>query len=520
MSSLELRLRGLQGNPALTQLNHGIEREALRITPSGVLAQTSHPAAFGSPLTHPSITTDFSEAQLELITGVHQSVESCIRELADIHTFIHHQLEEELLWSASMPCGISDEDAIPIARYGHSNAARFKEIYREGLGHRYGRVMQTISGIHYNFSIPDSIWDVLAKIDGTSSNQAARNEGYLRLIRNFRKHSWLLIYLFGASPAVCASFLRNKEHNLQNLDASTCYLPFATSLRMGPLGYQSEEQSQHRVIYDSLADFIDSMVPVLTESHPPYSAIGVHSDGEYKQLTDAILQVEAELYATIRAKRKSHPGERALVALRRRGIEYVEVRCLDADPFEPVGINVDTAKFMDVFLLHSLLVPNEGESAAQTARNLDNQRDTVHNGRQSELELATPDGASKLISWAQDILKECTEIATLLDEASGERDRQLLVERQIEKVKDVSHTPSARLHRLMVERKQPFASLGLELAFEHHETMMQNSLSKQRQTHFEDLARQSVLDREAIEASDEMSFDAYLADYLSFGEDA
>ncbi len=511
-------MRGLQGNPALSQFNHGIEREALRITPSGSLAQTAHPEAFGSPLTHPSITTDFSEAQLELITGVHQSVESCMQELADIHTFIHHELGEELLWPASMPCGISNDDAIPVARYGRSNPARFKEIYREGLGYRYGRVMQTISGIHYNYSIPEAIWNVLAKIDGTSSDQATRNEGYLRLIRNFRKNSWLLIYLFGASPAVCVSFLRNKEHNLDHLDASTCYLPFATSLRMGPLGYQSEEQSHHRVVYDSLPEFIDSMIPALTRTHPPYAAIGTRDGDAYKQLTDALLQVEAELYATIRAKRKAQPGERALVALRRRGIEYVEVRCLDTDPFEPLGINVDTAKFMDVFLLHSLLVPNEGESAAQSVRNLDNQRKTVLSGRDPELELAALDGSRKLVSWAQEILEECREIAALLDDESGKHDSQSLVTRQIEKVKDVSLTPSAKLHRLMVDRAQPFASLGLELAFEHHETMMQASLSNQQQSYFADLARQSVQDREAIEASDEMPFEAYLADYLSLRE--
>ena len=513
-------MRGLQGNPALAKFNHGIEREALRITPSGSLAQTEHPQAYGSPLTHPLITTDFSEAQLELITGVHQSVESCVQELEDVHTFVHHQLEEELLWPASMPCGISNDDAIPIARYGRSNAARFKEIYREGLGYRYGRVMQTISGIHYNYSIPEAIWDVLAKVDGTSSNQAARDEGYLRLIRNFRKNSWLLIYLFGASPAVCVSFLRNREHNLDHLDASTCYLPFATSLRMGPLGYQSEEQSHHRVVYNSLPEFIESMIPALTHSHPAYAATETRVGGDYKQLTDALLQVEAELYATIRAKRKAHAGERALVALRRRGIEYVEVRCLDTDPFEPLGINVDTAKFMDVFLLHSLLVPNEGESAEQSARNLDNQRKTVHRGRDPELELAAPDGARKLESWAQDILKECREVAALIDEASVEPGSQMLVERQIEKVKDPSLTPSAKLHRLMVERAQPFASLGLELAFEHHETMMANSLSQERQSYFEKLARQSELDRETIEAADAMSFDEYLRDYLSFREDS
>ena len=513
-------MRGLQGNLALARFNHGIEREALRITPSGSLALTRHPAAFGAPLTHPKITTDFSEAQLELITGVHESVESCIEELGDIHTFIHHQLEEELLWPASMPCGISADDAIPIARYGDSNAARFKEIYREGLGHRYGRVMQTISGIHYNFSIPEAIWDVLAKIDSTSSNRATRDDGYLRLMRNFRKHSWLLIYLFGASPAVCASFLRNKEHNLQRLDPSTCYLPFATSLRMGPLGYQSQEQSLHRIVYDSLPKFIDSMVPALTHAHPRYARIGIRDGDAYNQLTDALLQVEAELYATIRAKRKTQSGERALLALRRRGIEYVEVRCLDADPFEPLGISVETAKFMDVFLLHALLSPNDGESETQSVRNFDNQLITVHRGRDPELELATADGRRKLVNWAREILEECKLVATLLDDVNDGRDSQAMVEQQVEKVKDPSLTPAAQLHRLMVDRKQPFASLGLEMAFEHHETMMQRNLSAERQSRFENLARQSVDAREAIEAADEKPFEAYLADYLSLREDS
>lgn len=512
-------MRGLQGNPALAQFNHGIEREALRITPSGTLALTDHPAAFGAPLTHPKITTDFSEAQLELITGVHESVESCLEELADIHTYIHHHLEEELLWPASMPCGISDEDVIPIARYGDSNAARFKEIYREGLGHRYGRVMQTISGIHFNFSVPEALWDTLSKIDGTSSDQSARNAGYLRLMRNFRKNSWLLIYLFGASPAVCASFLRNREHNLQRLDPSTCYLPFATSLRMGPLGYQSQEQSLHRVVYNSLPEFIDSMMPALTQTHPRYARIGIRNGDVYNQLTDALLQVEAELYAGIRAKRKAEPGERALLAMQRRGIEYVEVRCLDADPFEPLGLSASTAKFMDIFLLHALLSSNDGETAVQAARNLDNQLSTVHRGRDPELELATTDGRRKLVNWAHEILEECKLVATLLDDVNDGDGSQSLVEQQVEKVRDPSLTPAAKLHQLMVDRKQPFASLGLEMAFEHHETLMRRNLPTERQSQFDDLARQSVAAREAIEAADEKSFEAYLADYLSFRED-
>ena len=174
---------------------------------------------------------------------------------------------------------------------------------------------------------------------------------------------------------------------------------------------------------------------------------------------------------------------------------------------------------MDVFLLHSLLSLNEGESEAQSAHNLDNQANTVHSGRDPELKLIAPEGPRKLVKWARDILEECIEVAALIDEVNSEVDSRSIVEQQIEKVKDVTHTPAARLHRLMVDRKQPFASLGLELAFEHHETMMQSSLSNERQSHFEKLARQSVVDREAVETSDMMSFEAYLADYLSLRED-
>ena len=507
-------MRGLHGNSALAQLTRGIERETLRITPSGSLSGRGHPHALGSPLTHPAITTDFSEAQLELITGTHQDVDACVRELTEIHGFIHRELTEELLWPASMPCGIGPEADIPIARYGGSNAAKFKEIYRVGLGSRYGRAMQTISGIHYNFSVPDAIWEVLAKVDGTSSNQTARNDGYLRLIRNFRKHGWLLIYLFGASPAVCKSFLRLREHNLAQLDANTCHLPFATSLRMGPLGYQSEAQSAHRMVYDSLSEFIQSMVPTLTEPYPPYAALGVKRGDSYNQLTDALLQVEAEFYGTIRAKRKTLVGERALVALHRRGIEYVEVRCLDANPFEPIGINVETIRFLDVFLLYSLLSASDGETADQSVLNLENQLQTVHHGRDPNIQLVFGESKRRLVDWAQEILEGCMQIAVMIDSVNLDSSSQARVRQQSAKLRDPSLTPSAILLDLMVERHQPFASLGLELAYQHHATMMQEDVPETRLRQLRKLACQSHLDREAIEAADAQSFDAYLASYL------
>ncbi len=520
MTSLETRLQGLRGNPALTRLNHGIERESLRITPAGALSQRSHPGALGSPLTHPSITTDFCEAQLELITQVHQSAEDCIHELTDIHAFVHQELDSELLWPMSMPCELPSDQAIPIARYGNSNAARFKEVYRKGLAYRYGRAMQTISGIHYNFSISDTLWCALAEIDGETADRSIRDDGYLRLIRNFRRHGWLLIYLFGASPTVCESFLRNKEHTLLKLDERTRYLPNATSLRMGPLGYQIEAQNKYRVIYDSLAEFEISMRPALLQPYHAYKAIEALDRGSCNQLTDALLQVEAEFYATVRAKRKTQSGERALVALRRRGIEYVEVRSLDVDPFEPVGISVSTAKFLDLFLLHSLLVVNNGESKEQSIRNLQNQLRTVHQGRDPNLALMSTEGPRRLIDWAKEILEGCLQVATLIDEMSGGHDHQSIVEYQVQKVQDASLTPAAIMQSRMVDGSQSFAELGLELAHQHHETFHQSKLSERKLHGFREQARQSEEERDSIEAADTMSFDAYLADYLSMRDDA
>ena len=508
----------MQGKSNLLQLHRGIERETLRITSDGALSQEPHPKTLGSSLAHPKITTDFCEAQLELITGVHQSAESCLDELADIHAFIHSELDDELLWPASMPCGIGIDEEIPIARYGKSNAGRFKEIYRIGLGNRYGRVMQTISGIHYNVSIPNELWDAIAAHEKVDNDQTFRNTGYLRLVRNFRKHSWLLIYLFGASPAVCRTFLTNREHNLDILDPTTHHLPHATSLRMGPLGYQSEAQSRHRVLYDDLTGFVQSMVPMLNESYPTYEAIGVREGDNYHQLNDSLLQIEAEFYGTIRLKRKTLPGERPLVGLQNRGVEYVEVRCMDIDPFESIGISLATTQFIDVFLLHSLLAPNSSESERQSNCNLKNQLNVVHKGRDSGLALETPESVSNMRDWANELLAECAQIATMMDDAQGGRAFQSQVHNQIDKVADTSLTPSARMLRLMSDRNQPFASLGLELAFQQQEFMIARGLSQARRQEFKHLADQSHVDQAAIESQESESFEDYRTKLLSLNE--
>jgi glutamate--cysteine ligase len=371
--SLPDRLRALGAAP-LKGIRRGIEKESLRAQPGGGLARTPHPAALGSALTHPHITTDYSESQLELITGVHASPEDCLAELTRIHQFVYRTLAsegDEMLWVGSMPCGLPPDENIPIGSYGSSNIARAKSVYRMGLGHRYGRRMQTISGIHYNWSMP-----------GLS------NEDHFALIRNFRRHAFLLLTLFGASPAICDSFVAGREHPLQRLSEHTLYQPHATSLRMGRLGYQSDAQARLAVSYNSLESYAASLHEALTQPYPPYEAIGIKNlGGEYNQLATTLLQIENEFYGTIRPKRVIQPGERPLHALRQRGVEYVEVRCMDLDPFVPVGIAAPTLRFLDIFLLHCLLADSPPDTPEEIGALGRNQHRTAAFGREPGLKL-------------------------------------------------------------------------------------------------------------------------------------
>ena len=357
-------------------MRRGLEKESLRVQPDGKLALTPHPQALGSPLTHPHITTDFSESQPELVTGVHARVEDCLSELALIHRVVYQELAaqgSEMLWVSSIPCGLPTDETIPIGMYGTSNIGRAKSIYRMGLGHRYGRRMQTISGIHYNWSLP-----------GLSSEQ------YFGLIRNFRRHAFLLLYLFGASPAVCSSFVQGRDHDLQPLgQGGAMYLPYATSLRMGRLGYQSDAQATLVVSYNSLDGYVDSLHEALAVPYPPYEAIGIRNlGGDYNQLATTLLQIENEFYSTIRPKRLTRRGERPLHALRERGVEYVEVRLMDLNPFIDQGIDEATIRFLDVFLLHALLMPSPPDTPEEIAALGRNQRLVASRGREPGLKLS------------------------------------------------------------------------------------------------------------------------------------
>lgn len=502
MSGLHDKLRALP-HARLTGIRRGVEKESLRTLPDGALAMTPHPAAMGSALTHPRITTDFSESQLEFVTGVHASVQHCVDELTEIHQFAYRVLEasdDEMLWVSSMPCGLPTDETIPIGRYGASNVGRAKSIYRMGLGHRYGRRMQTISGIHYNWSMP-----------GVTTDE------YFGLIRNFRRHSFLLLYLFGASPALCSSFVAGREHGLQPLKGHTLHMPHATSLRMGRLGYQSDAQASLAVSYNSLDSYGASLQDALTRPYPAYEAIGIRTPGgDYNQLATSLLQIENEFYGTIRPKRVILPGERPLHALRERGVEYVEVRCLDLDPFEPVGIAAATMNFLDVFLMHCLLSDSPPDTPAEIAALARNQQRVAARGREPGLRLERGSAQPTLADWATQLLRECEPIAEALDALDGGRKHGEALLNAWKGIDTPETAPSARVLAAMTSNfDSAYVAFTRAQSKQTKAALLALPYSDQLHNRFTKMARESVDEQHAIEASDTVPFEVYRQQYLS-----
>ena len=499
MSNLQEALSTLA--PARLQgIRRGIEKESLRATPTGALALTPHPTALGSALTHPNITTDYSESQLELITGVHGSVEQCLEELTQVHQFVYRALGDELMWASSMPCTLPTDETIPIGRYGASNVGRAKSVYRMGLAHRYGRRMQTISGIHYNWSLP-----------GVSDAQ------YFGLIRNFRRHAFLLLYLFGASPAACSTFVAGRKHELQTLSAGTVYMPYGTSLRMGRLGYQSDAQASLAVSYNSLDGYAASLHEALTRPYPAYEAIGImNPGGEYNQMATSLLQIENEFYGTIRPKRVIRPGERPLHALRERGVEYVEVRLMDLDPFVPVGIKAQTIRFLDIFLLHCLLSASPDDTPQEIAALGRNQHRTAAFGRDPAVTLERNGRDVKLVDWGAEIVADCAPIAAMLDQVHGTTDYGDALRSAEALLQNPDMLPSARVLAAMArDHSNSFSAFSLAQSQQSKGKLLKLPYSGAIHARMEEVVRQSVDDQKAVEAADTMPFEQYRQQYIS-----
>jgi len=501
MSTLQERVDAL--SPArLLGMRRGIEKESLRAQPDGRLALTPHPGVLGSALTHPHITTDFSESQVELITGAHTDVEACLAELTRIHQFTYRALadNDERLWVSSMPCGLPADETIPIGRYGSSNVGRAKSVYRMGLAYRYGRRMQTISGIHYNWSLPE-----------------VSNEQYFGLIRNFRRHAFLLLYLFGASPSLCSTFVAGRQHELQPLGEGSMHMPHGTSLRMGRLGYQSDAQASLAVSYNSLDGYGASLEDALTHPWPAYEAIGIQGPGgEYNQLATTLLQIENEFYGTIRPKRTIFTGERPLHALRERGVEYIEVRLMDLDPFEPVGIRASTMRLLDVFLLHCLLTDSPDDTPAEIAELARNQHLTAARGREPGLKLLRGGREIGLADWGAELVSQFGPIAAALDAAHGGTLYADAVASAASALKSPDTLPSARvLAAMRKDHGDSFVSFIRAQSESTRHYLDSLPWPAHDQAHFEQMTQDSTVAQQKIEEADTMPFEIYRQQYVS-----
>jgi len=495
----------------------GIEKESLRVTPDGHLAHSPHPVTLGSAMTNQYITTDFSEALLEFVTPATKHTWETLRILCEIHQFTYQGIGDELLWVASMPCVMTGDKDIPLARYGSSNVGKMKTVYRNGLGYRYGRKMQTIAGVHFNYSLPATFWPVYREIETPGSDiDAFRSEAYMGLIRNFRRFGWLVLYLFGSSPALCKSFLGDAATNLESYDEHTYYLPFATSLRMSDLGYNNSTQARLSISLNNLDEYVRDLGRAICTPEPRYEEIGVKVDGEYRQLNANQLQIENEYYSPIRPKRVAHSGERPTSALRRGGVEYVEVRSVDINIFDPAGVNQNAMRFLEAFLIYCLLhdSPPLDESGWQEI--VRNHGETARNGRNPAFVLVRDGRFVPLRDWAREILEDVAEIAAIIDVGTDADDYAQAVGVQADAVESAALTPSARVLEEMRQGGTGFFRFAMEASRSHKDYFLQlEPLSAERLAIYQDEATESLRRQQEIESADRVGFDEYLKNYYS-----
>lgn len=506
------------GFARVNQLTRGIEKESLRVSQAGRISQQAHPKPLGSALTHSCITTDYSEALLEFITSPAHTLSDVSTHLNALHGFTYQHIDNELLWALSMPCGIDTDNEVPIAYYGESNSGKMKRIYREGLGHRYGRKMQVISGIHYNLSFDDAFWQFLIDAQkSTLSLKAYKTQGYFALIRNFRRYFWLLLYLFGASPAVCQSFVSGRDHQLIPMGgnaANSLYAPNATSLRMGDLGYQSSAQEALVLTYNDLNSYTQSLCRAITLTHPDYAALGVRDDrGHYLQLNDSLLQIENEFYSVIRPKRTARSGQTAINALQTGGVEYIEVRCMDLNPYDPLGISEEQMRFLDVFLLFCLLHDSPQSNEKEYRQQQENQHRMVYHGRAPNLTLLQSGQERFMRNWADELFSSLESVAKLLDLAEGGKQFMGTVAKEYKKINASDLTPSAKMLSDIHESRLSFSQWGQTISLQHRDTIVSKDLPAEAIKKLHKLAEQSALDQENIEKTNNETFEAFLKNY-------
>ncbi|BCT68342.1 glutamate--cysteine ligase [Nitrosospira sp. NRS527] len=506
--------------PLLIHGLKGIEKESLRINREGSISQSPHPIELGAALTHPHITTDYSEALLELITPALPDGKETLDFLTDLHKYVCTNINDELLLATSMPVGTLQDSAIPIARYSSSNVGMMKHIYRRGLGYRYGRCMQVIAGIHFNYSLPEKFWPEYQQFKKHKGDlQSFVTNAYMEMIRNLQRYGWLILYLFGSSPAVSKSFADSRHsafsHTLEKFDETSYYKPFATSLRMSEIGYVNPVQAMFHISFNSLDEYIRDLANATTISYLDYEKIGVKTGGQYRQLNTNFLQIENEYYTSVRPKQPTRPNERPLKALGSRGIEYIEMRSIDIDIFEPAGISIETTRFLEALSLHCLFRGNSGHGLKQHEEVNNNALSVANQGRDPALKLSDNGRAVSLQNWALSLCEEMQEVCEVLDKGNDHKPYTQALRKQIEVVRHSELTSSARMLSAMRDQKLSITELVLQKSDEYTRYFQNATLDASIKKSFDFQVEASLEQQKRLDTMSEIPFERYLNNYFS-----
>jgi len=514
-------LKNLSSHPCSLHLKNskiGLEKESLRVDKNGTISYKMHPKKFGSSLTNKFITTDYSEALLEMVTPPCSSNLEAINYLENIIAYVYENLEDEYLWPASMPCIIAGEKSIPIAYYGTSNPGRMKTTYRRGLGNRYGRIMQVISGIHYNYSFCEKFWEQFSAFKKSNKEiKDFKSEQYFITSRNLLRNGWVIPYLFGCSPAVCKSYLSGKKNSLESFDEYTYYEKYATSLRMGDIGYQNnkEEDMGVHIDYNSLKNYVKSLNSAIKKNSGEYEKIGVFSEGYYKQINSNILQIENEYYSTVRPKPNPNLELRPSKGLNISGVDYIELRSIDNNIFSKAGIDINQMYFTELLIMHSLFSNDSKISQNELIEIKKNLTNVAHKGRDRKLKLTIKGKKKLLLDELGIILNEIEKIASLIFSITKDEKYKDCVKIQKEKIKEKNCLPSDRVLTEMTENQLSFYEFTM------------NNISKQKK-YFNNLDTDNVimnsLEKESIdslkkqndlEKNQKESYEDYIKKYFS-----
>ena len=433
--------------------------------------------------------------------------------MRDVHRYTARQLGDERMWPLSMPCYIAPGQDIELAQYGTSNVGRLKTLYREGLKNRYGALMQTISGVHYNFSLPMAFWQAKCGVEDAESGKEAISAGYFRSIRNYYRFGWVIPYLFGASPAICSSFLQGKPTTLpfEETGNGMYYLPYATSLRLSDLGYTNKSQSNLGITFNDLHEYVAGLKRAIKTPSEEYAKIGLQKDGKYLQINSNILQIENELYAPIRPKRVTRRGETPSDALLRGGIEYIEVRSLDINPFSPIGVDAQQVRFLDLFMVWCALADAPEMSSDELLCTRTNWNRVILEGRKPGLTLGIGCESAQfpLAQVGKDLFRDLRRVAQTLDSIHGGQAYQQVCDELLACFDDPELTFSARILRSMIE--EGIGGTGRALADRYRTQLREEPLEILSEDDFIAERDESVARQKKVEAEDSEPFEALLA---------